>query len=36
MRRLAIAAAIAAMFVALSGPAAAQQYPSRAITMVVP
>jgi tripartite-type tricarboxylate transporter receptor subunit TctC len=36
MRRLAIAAAIAAMFVALTGPAAAQQYPSRAITMVVP
>jgi tripartite-type tricarboxylate transporter receptor subunit TctC len=36
MRRLAIAAAIAAMFVALTGPVAAQQYPSRAITMVVP
>jgi tripartite-type tricarboxylate transporter receptor subunit TctC len=36
MRRLAIAAAIAAMFVALTGPIAAQQYPSRTITIVVP
>jgi tripartite-type tricarboxylate transporter receptor subunit TctC len=36
MRRLAIAAAIAAMFVALTGPVAAQQYPSRTITVVVP
>jgi tripartite-type tricarboxylate transporter receptor subunit TctC len=36
MRRLAIAAAIAAMFVALTGPSFAQQYPSRPITMVVP
>ena len=31
-----IAAAIAAVLVGLTGPAAAQQYPSRAITMVVP
>ena len=36
MPRLAGAAAIAAMLVALTGPATAQQYPSRAITMIVP
>jgi tripartite-type tricarboxylate transporter receptor subunit TctC len=36
MRRLALAAAIAAMFVALPGLSLAQQYPSRAITIVVP
>jgi tripartite-type tricarboxylate transporter receptor subunit TctC len=36
MRRLALAAAIAAMFVALTGPSLAQQYPSRTITIVVP
>ncbi len=36
MRRLAIAAAIAAMFVGLTGAATAQQYPSRPITIVVP
>jgi tripartite-type tricarboxylate transporter receptor subunit TctC len=36
MRRLAIAATIAAMFVALTCPIAAQQYPSRTITIVVP
>ena len=36
MRRLAAAAAIAAMFGALAGHAFAQQYPTRAITMIVP
>jgi tripartite-type tricarboxylate transporter receptor subunit TctC len=36
MRRLALAAAIPAMFVALPGLSLAQQYPSRAITIVVP
>jgi tripartite-type tricarboxylate transporter receptor subunit TctC len=36
MRRLAIAAAIAAVFVALPELSHAQQYPSRPITMVVP
>jgi len=36
MRRLALAAAIAAMFVALPGLSLAQQYPSRTITIVVP
>ena len=34
--RLAAAAAIAAMFLAITAPATAEQYPSRPITMIVP